>query len=182
MFFDSLSDLLRVVVVGALGYASLVLFLRVSGKRTLSKMNAFDLVVTVALGSTLATMLLSSEVSLFEGLVALVLLIGLQYSIAWLSTRSSAFAGLIRAEPSMVVYRGELQSDVMNRERVTEADVDAALRSAGVLSIDEVFCVVLETDGSFSVIRRQQSLHTELLLDGFERPQVGEIREDRNVA
>lgn len=67
MFFDGWTGLLRVLVVGTLAYAALVLLLRVSGKRTLSKMNAFDLVVTVALGSTLATVLLSRDVALAEG-------------------------------------------------------------------------------------------------------------------
>ena len=55
MFFDSWAGLGRVLVVGVLAYSALVLLLRISGKRTLTKMNAFDLVVTVALGSTLAT-------------------------------------------------------------------------------------------------------------------------------
>ena len=48
----------------------LVIFLRLSGKRTLSKMNAFDLVVTVALGSTLATVLLTKDVALADGALA----------------------------------------------------------------------------------------------------------------
>ncbi len=66
-FFDSWSAMGRTVVVGVLAYLALVLLLRVSGKRTLSKMNAFDLVVTVALGSTLATVLLSTSVALARG-------------------------------------------------------------------------------------------------------------------
>jgi uncharacterized membrane protein YcaP (DUF421 family) len=70
MFFDSWTGLGRVLVVGTLAYFALVLTLRVSGKRTLSKLNAFDLVVTVALGSTLATVLLSKDVALAEGLLA----------------------------------------------------------------------------------------------------------------
>ena len=81
MFFDSWLGLLRVGVVGSLAYLALVLLLRVSGKRTLSKMNAFDFVVTVALGSTLATVLLSKDVALAEGVVAFTLLIGAQYLI-----------------------------------------------------------------------------------------------------
>lgn len=64
MFFNAWSDIGRVLVVGGLAYAGLVLLLRLTGKRTLSKMNAFDLVVTVALGSTLATILLSKDVAL----------------------------------------------------------------------------------------------------------------------
>ncbi len=66
-FFDSWETLLRTLTVGVLSYVVMVVFLRMSGKRTLSKMNAFDFVVTVALGSTLATMLLNRNVALAEG-------------------------------------------------------------------------------------------------------------------
>ena len=81
MVFSSWAGLLRVLIVGTLAYVALVLLLRVSGKRTLSKMNAFDLVVTVALGSTLATVILSKDVALTEGVTAFALLIGLQFGI-----------------------------------------------------------------------------------------------------
>ena len=63
MFFASWTGLLRVLMVGTLAYAAFVFLLRILGKRMLSKMNAFDLVVTVALGSTLATVLSSKSVS-----------------------------------------------------------------------------------------------------------------------
>ena len=67
MFFDGWMTLGRTALIGTLAYLALVLLLRVSGKRTLSQMNAFDFIVTVALGSTLATVLLSSSVSLARG-------------------------------------------------------------------------------------------------------------------
>lgn len=81
MLFSGWDSLLRILVVGVLAYVALVVFLRVSGKRTLSKMNAFDLVVTVALGSTLATVLLDKDVALAEGASAFALLIGLQFAV-----------------------------------------------------------------------------------------------------
>lgn len=81
VFFDSWTTLLRTLVVGVLAYVTMVAFLRISGKRTLSKMNAFDLIVTVALGSTLATVLLSKDVALAEGALAFALLIGLQFVV-----------------------------------------------------------------------------------------------------
>lgn len=87
MWFDTWLGLWRVAVVGMCAYAALVVFLRTSGKRTLAKMNAFDLVVTVALGSTLATVLLSKDVALVEGVLAFAVLIALQFGIAWLSVR-----------------------------------------------------------------------------------------------
>jgi uncharacterized membrane protein YcaP (DUF421 family) len=94
MFFDTWSGLGRVLIVGTLAYVALVFLLRISGKRTLTKFNVFDLVVTVALGSTLATVLLSTSVPLAEGILALGLLIALQYAITWLSVRSHRFQGL----------------------------------------------------------------------------------------
>ncbi|RYD87586.1 MAG: hypothetical protein EOP50_20525, partial [Sphingobacteriales bacterium] len=59
MFFDSGYDLLRVVLVGTLAYLGCVVLMRISGNRTLSKMNSFDLVVTVAFGSTLSSILVT---------------------------------------------------------------------------------------------------------------------------
>ena len=61
MLFDSVSGMFRVVIVGTLPYVALVALLCTSGNRTLSTMNAFDFVVTVALGSTLATILLTGR-------------------------------------------------------------------------------------------------------------------------
>lgn len=146
MFFNDASSLLRVVIVGTLAYSSLVLLLRVSGKRTLSKMNAFDLVVTVAIGSTLATVLLSKDVALADGVVAFTLLIGLQYSITWLSVRSRRVENLIKAEPSLLYFNGRFL-EAAKAERVTEAEVRAAVRSQGLSEMESVAAVVLETDG-----------------------------------
>lgn len=81
MFFDSWSDIERTLVVGVLAYLGLVFFLRVSGKRTLSKMDAFDFVITTALGSTLAQVVLSKDVALLKGLLAFALLIDDRYKL-----------------------------------------------------------------------------------------------------
>lgn len=152
MFFDSWFDLFRVVVVGSLAYVALVAFLRATGKRTLSKLNAFDLVVTVALGSTLATVLLNANVSLAEGVVAFALLIGLQYGITWLSVRSERFQGMIKAEPTLLLYRGRYLRDAMRRQRVTTEEILSVLRAEGVTRVEDAGAVVLETDGSISVL------------------------------
>ncbi len=133
-------------------YGALVLLLRVSGKRTLSKMNAFDLVVTVALGSTLATILLSKDVALAEGVLALTLLVGLQFIITWLSVRSSMVNQLVKSEPALLLHRGQFLPRQMRRARVVEAEIRAAVREQGIASLEEVEAVVLETDGSFAVV------------------------------
>ena len=153
MFFDSLYGLLRVVVVGFGAYAAVVALLRVSGKRTLAKLNAFDLVVTVALGSTLATVLLTNSVALAEGVIALAVLIALQFSLAWWSSESPRAARWVKSEPVVLLWQGRLLPDELRRERVAAEEVRQALRQQGVGSLEEAAAVVLETDGSISVLK-----------------------------
>jgi uncharacterized membrane protein YcaP (DUF421 family) len=153
MFFSSWIGIARVVVVGVAAYFSLIALLRVSGKRTLSKMNAFDFVVTVALGSTFATMLLSKQVPLAEGLTAFAVLFGLQFVVAWLSVRSSFVRQIVKSQPTLLYYQGEFLEEAMKRERVTEAEVYAAIRAQGLKSLEATFAVVLETNGSFAAVQ-----------------------------
>jgi uncharacterized membrane protein YcaP (DUF421 family) len=115
-------------------------------------MNAFDLVVSVSLGSVLATILLNSDVSLSEGLLAFALLCALQYLVAFLSVRSESFQALIKAEPSLLFHQGRFMGPEMQRQRVSEEEVFAAIRMQGVSRMSSVDAVVLETDGSFSVL------------------------------
>ena len=97
MLFQDWQGVVRTLFVGVLAYIALVAILRISGKRTLAKLNAFDLVVTVALGSTLSAILLQESIALAEGVVALALLIGMQFLVAFLSVRSQAFAKAVRS-------------------------------------------------------------------------------------
>jgi len=152
MFFDTWYDILRLGVVGAISYAGLISFLRITGKRTLSKMNAFDLIVTVAFGSTFASAILSEDVSLSEAAAAFALLCGLQYGVAYLSVRSERFQRLIKAQPTLLFYRGAFLGTAMREERVTREEILAAMRAAGAAAPSQVNAVVLETDGSFSVV------------------------------
>ncbi len=153
LFFDHWSVLFRTVVIGVLSYASLILLLRISGKRTLSKMNAFDLVVTVSLGSTLATILLNKDVALGQGALALATLIALQFLITWSSIRSRWIRQLVAGEPALLLYRGKFLQAALRHERVTEDEVRAAVRAAGLSALADAEAVVLETDGSFSVVK-----------------------------
>lgn len=163
ILFDSWSTVYRTAVNGVLAYISLVVLLRISGRRTLSKMNAFDFVVTIALGSTLATILLNKNVALAEGVVAFALLIGLQYLVTWSSVRVGWIKKLVTGEPALLVSQGKRLTVSMRRARVTEDELRSALRSNGVAALDEVAAVVLETDGSFSVLRQTADSATSSL-------------------
>ncbi len=135
---------------------TLVLFLRISGKRTLAKLNAFDLVVTVALGSTLSSILLQESIALAEGAAAMGLLIAMQYAIAFFSVRSKAFASAVRSEPTLLVRNGQACEQAMGRERITVEEALSAVRANGGHALDDVDTMILESDGSLSVSLRGQ--------------------------
>ncbi|MBA3613122.1 MAG: DUF421 domain-containing protein [Nitrospirales bacterium] len=153
IFFDNWQALGRTGLISVLAYVSLIALLRLFGKRTLSKMNAFDFVVTVALGSILATILLNKDVTLAQGVLALALLIGMQFIVTWTSLRIRWVRKLATGEPTLLLYQGRFLSDALRWTRVTEDEVRAAVRGAGMATLGEVKAVVLETDGSFSVVR-----------------------------
>ncbi len=152
MWFDSWSDLARILAVGTSAYVTVVLLLRLSGKRTLAKLNAFDLVVTVALGSTLATILLSSDVSWTEGALGLAILAMLQSVVAWLITRRPGLRGLVTARPTLMLRDGSVLPTALRRERVSLDEIRQAVRASGSGDLSTIAAVVLESDGSLSVI------------------------------
>lgn len=152
MLFQGWEDVAGVAALAVIAYAGLVAILRVSGKRTLAQLNAFDWLVTVALGTTLSTTILSREVALAEGVTALVTLVALQFVVALVSSRSDRARRAFTSEPALLVHRGRLLHETMRRERVSETEVLQALREQGVGSVDEVDAVVLETNGRFAVV------------------------------
>ncbi|AVO44450.1 DUF421 domain-containing protein [Phreatobacter cathodiphilus] len=154
MIFQNWSGIVRTIIVGTLAYATLVIFLRISGKRTLAKLNAFDLVVTVALGSTLSAILLQESVALAEGAAALALLILLQFLVTFSSVRSDRFASAMRSEPALLVRDGEFCPGAMKRQRVTQDEALSAIRAAGGRDVEEAEAVILESDGTLSVVLR----------------------------
>jgi uncharacterized membrane protein YcaP (DUF421 family) len=173
MFFQSWSSLLRIAVVGALAYVGLVALLRISGNRTLAKLNAFDLVVTVALGSTLATVLLNSSVALADGVFAFALLIGLQYVVAWASVRSDRISATVKSTPVLLLHRGRLLERTLLAARVTPAEVRAAIRNGGYAGAEDIAAVVLETDGSLTVIPEAHATATSSALKDVRSREEG---------
>lgn len=176
MFWDNGSDFLRVLIVAPLAYAALVVFLRVSGKRMLSKLSAFDLVVTIALGSVLATILLSKDVALAEGLAALGMLLAMQFLVASLTARSAAARRLFKSEPTLLFFNGEFLGNALRAENISEEAVRAGIRQHGFARLSDVHAVVLETDGSFSILRPPDSPGTSTLAGVRHAPADGDRR------
>ncbi|MBC6993930.1 DUF421 domain-containing protein [Neolewinella lacunae] len=162
-WFDSWEGLLKVVLTTPLAYAAMVVLLRASGKRTLAKMNAFDFVVTVALGSVLASVALNKSVPLVNGVMAMLIFIGLQFLLTWLSVRIKAVKTLITSRPNLIFYQGSFVESAMKKERLTKEEIYSAARQQGFSTLDGVDMIILETTGDVAIIKKAASAATPVL-------------------
>lgn len=154
IFYDGAADLIRVLVTVPILYFWVILCVRITGKRTTSQLNNFDWIFTVAIGSLIASPVLLDDVSILETLLAVALLIGLQWLVTLLSARSELAETVVKATPTLLVYKGQLREDAMDRERISREEIMSALRQNGLVSLDRALAVVLESDAGLSVIPR----------------------------
>lgn len=152
LLFKDFDSLWHIAVCATLSYIALFLFIRISGKRTLAKLNAFDFVVTVTLGSTLSSMILA-KVTLAEGAIALMVIISLQYLLAWLAKESPVLEKLINSSPTLLFYDGKFLEDAMKKEVITKEEIYAEIRKYRLYRIDDVKAVVMELNGEITVVK-----------------------------
>ncbi|MFC5624006.1 DUF421 domain-containing protein [Algoriphagus winogradskyi] len=156
LIFENWESTIRTGILTILGYLAMVFLLRISGKRTLSKMNAFDFVVTIALGSCLASIALNKNITLTDGVLAISLFIFMQFVFTFLSVHIKGFRTLVTSKPVIVFYKGEFLENEMKTQRLTSEEVFNECRLKGYANLDEVYLVVLESTGDISVIENQE--------------------------
>ncbi len=155
LFFNGWDKLLRTAVMTLCLYPIVIAILRMTGKRTLAKMSGFELLVMTALGTTFADTVLNPEVSLAQGITVYVLLFLLQGLVSLLSARSKTAHRLFKHSPTLLYRNGRMLDEALKKQRVTEEEVREAVREKGHGAMEEIEAIILESDGSFSVIPKQ---------------------------
>ncbi|NUS60040.1 MAG: DUF421 domain-containing protein [Lysobacter sp.] len=143
---------LRAVVV----YVVLLGMIRVSGKRTMGQFTPFDVLLIVLLGNAVQNALLGSDQSLVGGLLLAAVLITLNWTTGFLSSRNRAAEKLIEGVPVVLARDGKLFEQVLRHELVSRNDFDEALRQNGELRLEDVEIAILETDGRISVVSKNR--------------------------
>ena len=136
-------------------YILIIVMVRVVGKRTTSEFNNFDWIINVAVGSLAASGILLRNVASSDAIVAIVVLAACQFVTTKLVMRSEDVADIVKAEPTLLTHKGEYLRDAMARTRISEEEIKMALRATGITANSGANWVVLETNGTMSVIPRQ---------------------------
>ena len=156
-------DAVLMTTVKAVGiYLAVIVFTRLTGLRSFSKMSSFDFAITVAMGSVVATTVLGPQPALLQAVVALGALYALQTALGVARQRSSAVARLVDNGPVLLMEEGRVIDEALRRAEVTRSDLVAKLREANVTRMSQVRAVVMESTGDVSV------LHTESADDGVD--------------
>ncbi|SNR74675.1 Protein of unknown function [Maribacter sedimenticola] len=153
--FDTTWENVLLIIASAIGiYLAIIILTRISGKRSFSKMSSFDFAMTVAVGSIVATTILSSSVKLIEGIIGLIAIYGLQISIA-LARRKKSIQELVDNSPLLLMDGEKIIDANLLKARVTEGDLRSKLREANVTDLQQIKAVVFETTGDISVLHKK---------------------------
>ncbi len=152
------------IALSAFGiYLSVIVMTRICGKRSFSKMSSFDFAMTVAVGSIIATTVLSSSVNLLEGMVGLVAVYLLQICAAF-ARRNKAIRNLMDNSPLLLMDGETIIEDNLRKARVTKGDLRSKLREANVTELSQIKAVVFETTGDISVLHKNDESPLNLWL------------------
>lgn len=150
-----LEIVLRTIVI----YLAVLAGLRLSGKREVGQMTIFDLVVLLLIANAVQNALIGNDTSLLGGLVAASTLLVVNAILARLRMRSPILRKLIEGSPTLLVLHGKVIEPHMRREGIDEDTLEAALREHGIETIEQAKMVVLEIDGSMSVVAADADVH-----------------------
>ncbi|MCQ2559845.1 MAG: DUF421 domain-containing protein [Clostridia bacterium] len=136
-------------------YSLLLLVIRLMGKREITQVSPFDFVVAIMIAD-LAVAPLEKEVELWQGIVPLAILAGLEMLLSWGSLHSLKLRRILDGSPQIVIRNGQILKSELRRARYNLNDLLAQLRENGYPNVEDVEMGVLETSGKLSVIPKSQ--------------------------
>lgn len=165
LFYDNTQSLLRIIISAPLIYFLVIVYIKLMGKRTTSQLNSFDWLVTVAMGSVVASVVMQKDTPILNAAFAIFILMGLQFLLTKLMFRFPFWKKLVRSTPRLLLFEGEYILSNMKKERIVKSEILAAVREKGMADLRDVYAVVIETDASLSVIKKNESSSHSTLED-----------------
>ncbi|MGB3548969.1 MAG: YetF domain-containing protein [Saprospiraceae bacterium] len=160
-FFKDLDRVPETLIGVFLIYIVIILYTRIFGLKSFSKMTSYDFAKTIAIGSLIASSVIAGTPSFVLGAVAIGGLYFFNYLFSWLRLRSDRLEQLLDNSPVYLIKDGEILYGNLNSTKVTEGELIAKLREANVLRMSQVKAVVLETTGDVSVLHSADGTQVE---------------------
>ena len=135
----------------------LFVLLRLFGKRQLGQMTAFEFVALVVVGDFVQQAVTHNDFSVTAAVLAVATFGFWSLVLGWVSYRSDVMRRLLEGQPRILIQDGKLLDKILQRDKITEAEVLSEMRLAGIARLDEVQWGILEPSGKISFLKRDQS-------------------------
>jgi uncharacterized membrane protein YcaP (DUF421 family) len=146
------------VIRGLIVYFFLLLVFRVAGRRTLSEMTTFDLVLLLIVSETTQAALVGEDHSLMNAALLIITLVGTNISLSMLKLYFPVVEKWLDGRPFVIVENGKCLKDRMNKARVDEGDVmEAAREKHGLEKMDQIKFAILERGGIITIIPKSHA-------------------------
>ena len=138
-------------------YVFVFLLMRLAGRRELSSLQPFDLVLLIIIGDALQQGLTQSDYSVTGAMIAVGTFALLQVATSYLNFRVPWFRPVLEGYPIVVVQDGKIIDANLRRERIAVEELAEAMRLQQIASIEDVAWAVVETSGQISFIPKKSS-------------------------
>ncbi|WP_108460552.1 DUF421 domain-containing protein [Devosia naphthalenivorans] len=147
---------METVIRGAVVFIVLLVIIRLSGRRTLAQMTAFDLVLVLIVAETTQQALLGDDFSIINAVILIITLFTLDILMSYLKEHSPRAEKLLDGVPTVLISLGKPDARALKRARVDIEDVLESARSKhGVERLDQIKFAVLEVGGDISIVPEQ---------------------------
>ena len=145
------------VIRGLVVYFFVLIVFRIAGKRTLSQINTFDLVLTLIISETLQQALIDDDNSMTNAMLLVLTLVGLDIVLSILKHRVPFVARLVDSLPIVIMRDGTPAHEPMKKERINDTDVlNAARQHQGISTMDDIDYAILEAEGHITIVPKEK--------------------------
>jgi len=163
MFNISVSHFNYIATASIFVFCITILYVRLVGLISFSKMSSVDFAITIAVGSLIASTILPSNVTVAEGAITIGFLFLIQYLFSIFRSRSKQVRNCLENSPIMLMHDGQIDEKALKQANLSKEDLMAKLREANVLQLSDVKAVIFETTGDVSVLHGDKNVDTEII-------------------
>lgn len=151
-----LNTFIRVSII----YLLVLIVMRVMGKREISQMQPFELVIAIMIADLASVPMADTGIPIFNGIIPILTLLAFQLILSILNMKSINLRALICGKPQILIFRGKIDEKALKKEKITMNELQERLRQNNIFNIGDVEYAILETSGQISVIQKPEKRNT----------------------
>ena len=141
-------------------YILVLLVMRLMGKREIGQLQPFELAISIMIADLASIPMTDIGIPIFNGIIPMLGLLTMHLIISVINLKSMKAREIICGKPSILIYRGKINEEILKKERFTINELEERLRTSNVFNFGDVEYAILETSGQVTVIQKPEKRNT----------------------